>query len=105
MKLKIRKKDKVIVISGRDKGKVGEVLRVIPGDTPRIVVSKVNMVTKHQKPRGTEPGGLQKKEAPIAYSKVMLVDPKTDKPTRVRIEKAANGDSYRVAVGSGEKIL
>jgi large subunit ribosomal protein L24 len=105
MKLKIKKKDKVIVISGRDKGKTGEVLRVIHGEVPRVLVSKVNMVTKHRKPKGTEPGGLQKLEAPIAYSKVMLVDPKTDKPTRVRIEKASNGDAYRVAVGSGEKIL
>ena len=105
MKFKIKKKDKVVVISGRDKGKTGEVLRVIPGDVPRIVVSKVNMVTKHRKPRGMEPGGLQKMEAPIAYSKVMLVDPKTEKPTRVRVERLQSGDVVRVAVGSGEKIL
>lgn len=107
MKLKIRKKDKVMVISGKDKGKVGEVMEIIAGDdfTPtRVLVSKVNVVTKHKKPTQTEPGGITKLEAPIAISKVMLVDPKTSKPTRVRIKVSANGDKTRVAVGSGATI-
>jgi large subunit ribosomal protein L24 len=107
MKLKIHKKDKVIVIAGKDKGKVGEVIEIIAGDeykTTRVLVSKVNVVTKHKKPTQTEPGGISKMEAPIAISNVMLVDPKTNKPTRVRIKVQPNGDKVRVAVGSGATI-
>ena len=107
LKFKITKKDKVIVISGKDKGKIGEVISVIPGDrwTPsRVLVSKVNIVTKHKKPTQTDPGGLVKLEAPLSISKVMLVDPKTNKPTRVRIKQQADGAKARVAVGSGETI-
>ena len=107
MKLKIRKKDKVVVISGKDKGKVGEVMEVIAGDgfTPtKVLVSKINLVTKHKKPTQTEPGGINKLEAPIAISKVMLVDPKTNKPTRVRINVGKNGEKTRVAVESGATI-
>lgn len=106
MKFKIKKKDKVIVISGKEKGKTGEVLELIAGDsfTPtRVLVSKVNMVTKHKKPTQTDPGGISKMEAPLSISNVMLVDPKTNKPTRVRIKVAANGDKSRVAK-SGETI-
>lgn len=105
--MKIRKKDKVVVISGKDKGKTGEVLEVIPGDafTPaRVLVAKINLVTKHKKPTQTDAGGITKIEAPLALSKVMLADPKTGKPTRVRIKVAANGDKTRVAVKSGETI-
>ncbi len=107
MKFKIRKKDKVIVISGKEKGKTGEVLALIAGDalTPtRVLISKVNMVTKHKKPTQTDRGGLTKIEAPLSMSNVMLLDPKTNKPTRVRIKTAANGDKTRVAVRSGETI-
>lgn len=107
MKLKIRKKDKVMVISGKDKGKVGEVMEVIAGDAfnaPKVLVSKINLVTKHKKPTQTEPGGINKLEAPIAISKVMLVDPKTNKPTRVRIKLGKDGERTRVAVGSGATI-
>ncbi|MBI3289192.1 MAG: 50S ribosomal protein L24 [Elusimicrobia bacterium] len=107
MKFKIKKKDKVVVISGRDKGKVGEVIEVIAGDcfTPaRVLVTKINIVTKHKKPTQTDAGGLSKIEAPIAMSNVMLVDPKTNKPTRIHIKTLANGDKSRVAVKSGETI-
>jgi large subunit ribosomal protein L24 len=100
MKFKIKKKDTVIVISGKDKGKKGEVLEIIPGDafTPaRVLVSKVNIVTKHKKPTQTDAGGLVKLEAPLALSKVMLVDPKTNKPTRVRIKIQPNGEKQRLA--------
>ncbi len=106
MKFKIKKKDKVIVISGKEKGKTGEVLELIAGDsfTPtRVLVSKVNMVTKHKKPTQTDPGGITKIEAPLSMSNVMLLDPKTNKPTRVRIKTAANGDKSRIAK-SGETI-
>jgi len=106
-KFKIRKKDKVIVISGRDKGKTGEILRIISGDEfipTRVLVSKVNMISKHRKPTQTAPGGIQKMEAPIAISKVMLIDPKTDKPTRVRMSILPNGEKVRVSVKTGETI-
>lgn len=105
--MKIRKKDKVIVISGKDKGKVGEVLEIIAGDcytAPKVLVSKVNVVTKHKKPTQTEPGGITTLEAPISISKVALVDPKTNKATRVRIKVGKDGAKTRVAVGSGSTI-
>lgn len=107
MKFKIKKKDMVVVISGRDKGKTGEVLEVIPGGDfkpARVLVSKVNVVTKHKKPTQTDAGGLVKVEAPLALSKVMLVDPKTNKPTRVRVKIQPNGERLRVAAKSGETI-
>ena len=107
MKFKIKKKDKVVVISGKDKGKTGEVLEVIPGDqwTPaRVLISKINIVTKHKKPTQTDAGGLVKIEAPLPLSKVMLADPKTGKPTRVKIKTQADGEKIRVALKSGETI-
>lgn len=107
MKFKIKKKDMVMVISGKDKGKTGEVLDLIPGDAyecPRVVVSKINVVTKHKKPTQTDVGGRVTVEAPLALSKVMLLDPKSNKPTRVRIKSLPNGDKIRVAVKSGETI-
>ena len=107
MKFKIKKKDKVIVISGKEKGKIGEVLELIAGDkfTPtRVLIAKINMVTKHKKPTQTDPGGISKMEAPLSLSNVMLLDPKTNKPTRVRIKTAANGDKSRVAIKFGETI-
>jgi large subunit ribosomal protein L24 len=103
-KLKIRKKDKVMVIAGKDKGRTGEVLKVYP-ETLRVLVGKVNIVTKHQKRTQTDPGGLQKKEAPIHYSNVMLVCPKCDKPTRAKAERLANGDAVRSCRKCGEHIL
>ncbi|MBI4059952.1 MAG: 50S ribosomal protein L24 [Elusimicrobia bacterium] len=106
--MKIKRKDKVVVISGKDKGKTGEVLELIAGDafTPaRVLIARVNMVTKHKKPTQTDPGGITKIEAPLSLSNVMLVDPKTSKPTRVRVKTAANGDKSRVAVKSGETIV
>ena len=106
-KFKIKKNDKVIVISGKDKGKTGEVLQIIPGDAfkpHRVLVSKINIVTKHKKPTQTDAGGLVKIEAPLALSKVMLIDPKSNKGTRVRIKTQPNGDKIRVALKSGETI-
>jgi len=107
MKFKIKKKDTVVVISGKDKGKTGEVLEVIAGDafTPaKILVAKINIVTKHKKPTQTDAGGIVKLEAPLAMSKVMLLDPKSNKPTRVRMKSLPNGDKVRIAVKSGETI-
>jgi len=104
IKLKIRKKDKVVVIAGKDKGKTGEVLQVLP-EAMRVLVAKVNMVTKHKKRRGTEPGGLQRMEAPVAYSNVMLLCPKCDKPTRAKLELMKSGESVRACRKCGEKIV
>ena len=95
VKLKIHKKDKVMVIAGKDKGRTGEVIKVFP-DTMRVLVGKVNMVTKHKKRTQTEPGGLQKMEAPIHYSNVMLVCPKCEKPTRAKVERIEKGDTVTV---------
>ncbi|OYV34782.1 MAG: 50S ribosomal protein L24 [Rhodospirillales bacterium 20-64-7] len=107
MKFKIKKKDTVVVISGKDKGKTGEVLEIIAGDQfkpARVLISKINIVTKHKKPTQTDAGGIVKMEAPLALSKVMLLDPKTNKPTRVRMKSLPNGDKVRIAVKSGETI-
>ena len=104
LKLKIRKKDKVMVIAGRDKGKTGEVLRVLP-DEMRVLVAKVNVVTKHRKRTQTEPGAIDKLEAPIAYSNVMLMCPKCEKPVRVRLEKLQTGELVRACKKCGEQIL
>jgi large subunit ribosomal protein L24 len=106
MKTKIRKGDRVVVISGDDKGTIGEVIRVIP-DESRVVVQGVNICIKHQaqtQSRGkTIPAGKIEFEAPIDISNVMLIDPKSGEPTRVRIEHE-NGEPVRVAKKSGEKI-
>ena len=104
LKFKIRKKDKVMIIAGRDKGKTGEVIQVYP-EKMRLLVAKVNMVTKHKKPTQTEPGGLQKLEAPISYSNAMIVCPKCDKPVRVKLEKLKTGELVRACRKCNESIL
>jgi large subunit ribosomal protein L24 len=100
---KIKKGDKVVVLSGKDKGKHGEVVRAMPKDG-KVVVSGVNIVTRHRKASQANPqGGLERKEAPLHVSKVAIEDPKTGKPTRVRFE-VRDGNKVRVAVRSGEAI-
>ena len=100
---KIKKGDKVVVLSGKDKGKQGEVTKSMPKDG-KVVVAGVNIITRHRKPSQANPqGGLERVEAPLHVSKVALQDPKTGKPTRVRFE--VQGDKkVRVAVRSGETI-
>ena len=100
---KIRKGDKVVVLSGRDKGKTGEVISSLPKES-KVVVAGVNVATRHRKPTQLNPqGGLERKEAPLHVSKVAIVDPKTGKPSRVRFE--TRGDKkVRVAAKSGELI-
>ena len=101
---KIRKGDKVVVLSGRDKGKTGEVVSSMPKDG-KVVVSGVNVATRHRKPTKLNPqGGLERKEAPMHVSKVAIADPKDGKATRVRFEVAKDGKKVRVAARSGEKI-
>ena len=100
---KIRKGDKVVVLSGKDKGRTGEVTQVSTKEG-KLVVSGVNVAVRHRKPSQTNPqGGLERREAPMFASKVALVDPKSGKATRVRIEEK-DGKRVRVAVKSGEVI-
>ncbi len=101
---KIKKGDNVVVRSGKDKGRTGTVLQVLPKDG-KVVVSGVNVAARHRKPTQLNPqGGIDRREAPMAISKVGLADPKTGKATRVRFETSADGKKVRVAVKSGEKI-
>lgn len=102
-KLKIKKGDQVVVITGKDKGKKGEVLRVIPEDS-RVLVAGVNVATKHTKPSQTNPGGIQKVELPVHISNVAIADPKSGKPTRVGSKVLKDGKKVRVAKKSGEQI-
>jgi large subunit ribosomal protein L24 len=100
---KIKKGDRVVVLSGKDKGKHGEVTQSMPKDG-KVVVSGVNIITRHKKPSQVNPqGGLEKAEAPMHVSKVALEDPKTGRPTRVRFE-VRDGKKVRVAARSGELI-
>jgi large subunit ribosomal protein L24 len=101
--LKIKKGDRVVVLSGKDKGKHGEVTKAMPKDG-KVVVSGINIATRHRKPSQANPqGGLERIEAPMHVSKVAIEDPKTGKPTRVRFE-VKSGKKVRVAVRSGETI-
>ena len=103
MAAKLRKGDKVVVTTGKDKGKRGEVLRVLPKEG-RAVVQGVNTVTRHTRPSMQNQGGLVKKEAPIHLSNLMLIDPTSDKPTRVGFKRLEDGTKVRVARASGEQI-
>lgn len=101
-KLKVKKGDKVVVITGRDKGKQGEILKVLREEN-RVLVQGVNIVKRHQRQTQTEQGGIVSKEAPIHVSNVAHIDPKTQKPTRVGFKM--DGDKkVRVARRSGEAI-
>jgi len=100
---KIKKGDRVVVLSGKDKGKHGEATKSLPGEG-KVIVSGVNIVTRHRKPSQTNPqGGLERSEAPLHVSKVAIEDPKTGRPTRVRFE-VRDGNKVRVAARSGEVI-
>ena len=100
---KIKKGDQVVVLSGKDKGKTGEVIRAMPKDG-KVLVSGVNVAVRHRKPTQVNPqGGLERKEAPLHISKVAVADPKSGKPTRVRFE-TRDGKKVRVAAKSGELI-
>jgi large subunit ribosomal protein L24 len=101
---KIKKGDSVFVRSGKDKGRTGTVLQVMPKDG-KLLVQGVNVATRHRKPTQENPqGGIDRREAPMHISKVALADPKTGKPTRVRFETGKDGVKVRIAVKSGEKI-
>ncbi len=100
--MKIKKGDQVIVTTGRDKGKQGEVLHAMP-KTNKVVVQGVNVVKCHTRPSQTNAGGIITKEAPIDVSNVALVDPETGKATRVGL-KIVDGEKVRVAKKSGKVI-
>jgi large subunit ribosomal protein L24 len=111
MALKIRRGDNVEVISGKDAGKQGRVLRVEPKKN-RLFVEGLNMVKRHQRPRslkdtqrGGKVGGVIEKEGPIHASNVMVVDPKENKPTRIGIERTADGGRDRVTKRSSSKLV
>jgi large subunit ribosomal protein L24 len=107
---KVRSGDTVQVISGKDAGKKGRVLRVDPKKN-RLFVEGLNIVKRHQRPRslkdtqrGGKVGGVIEKEAPIHISNVMVVDPGDDKPSRIRIERPDDGQRQRIAVRSGTRL-
>jgi large subunit ribosomal protein L24 len=100
---KIKKGDRVVVLAGRDKGKQGEVLAVMPKEN-RALVRGVNMVRKHQKQTQTQQGGIISKEGSINLSNLAIEDPKDGKPTRVGFKLLADGSKVRIARRSGEVI-
>jgi large subunit ribosomal protein L24 len=103
MAAKIKKGDTVVVLAGKDKGKQGEVLRVIPSEQ-RAVVQGINRAQRHQKQTGTQEGGIITKEMPIHLSNLAIVDPKDGKATRVGFKVLEDGKKVRVARRSGEMI-
>ncbi len=103
MAAKYKKGDTVFVMAGRDKGKRGEIIRVVPEDS-RVFVQGVNVVKRHTRPTQTEAGGIVEKEAPIHVSNLAHVDPKTDKPTRVGFKFMEDKTKVRFAKRSGEII-
>jgi large subunit ribosomal protein L24 len=100
---RIRKGDDVIVVTGRDKGKKGNVLKVLPADN-RVLVQGVNMIKRHTRPSARQTGGIVEKEAPIHLSNVALVDPQSGKPTRIGFRTLEDGRKVRFARRSGEVI-
>lgn len=104
MALRIRTDDEVLVISGKDKGKIGKVLRVDAAND-RVIVEGLNMIKRHQKaqPGSTQPGGVIEREASIHVSNVSLLDPKDKKPTRIGVE-VRDGKRVRISKRSGEVI-
>ena len=103
MGLKIKRGDTVVVISGKEKGKHGEVERVLPREN-RVVVGGVNVRTRHARPTQNNQQGLYTFAAPIHVSNVKLVDPSSGQPTRVGYRFTDSGEKVRVAKGSGEDI-
>jgi large subunit ribosomal protein L24 len=102
----LKKKDKVVIVSGKEKGKRGEILKVFKkGDIiEKVIVSGVNLVSKHKKPTRNDPGGIIKKESPINISKVMLVCPGCDKPTRIKVNISEGGERFRICRKCGQTI-
>ncbi len=103
MAAKIRKGDRVVVLAGRDKGRVGEVLGIKPKEN-RALVRGVNMVKRHQRQTASQEAGIVSKEAPIQLSNIAIADPKDDKPTRVGFKMLDDGRKVRFSKRSGDLI-
>jgi large subunit ribosomal protein L24 len=100
----VRKGDTVMVVAEKERGKKGKVLRVIP-EKGRVVVERLNLIKKHQKPtQKVRQGGIIEREGSIHLSNVMLIDPHSDKPTRVGMKALSDGKKVRVARRSGEML-
>ena len=102
-KLKIRKGDRVIVTTGKDKGKTGDVLKILT-KKGRAIVQDANMIKRHQRPTQTSGGGIVEKEASIHISNLAHIDPKDDRPTRIGFKTLEGGRKVRYAKRSGEVI-
>jgi large subunit ribosomal protein L24 len=100
----IHKKDKVVVLAGKSRGKQGEVVEVSHGDS-RVLVAKINFVKRHSKPTQTTPGGIREKEASIHISNVMLVCPKCTKPMRPKVDFLSDGTKVRTCRKCGEMLV
>ena len=103
MAAKIKKGDKVVILAGRDKGKTGEVVQVMPKEE-RALVRGVNMVKRHQRQTGAQESGIISKEAPLHLSNLAYADPKDGKPTRVGFKVLDDGRKVRFAKRSGDLI-
>jgi large subunit ribosomal protein L24 len=103
-KYRIRKNDMVMVIAGRDRGKTGKVLKMLP-DEGRVLIERLNIVKRHSKPRGAaSPGGIVEKEAPIDISNVMYFCDRCNAPVRLAVKAAADGERVRICRRCGETI-
>ena len=109
-RMRIRKDDHVVVTGGKDRGKTGKVIRTEPRKH-KVYVEGLNIVKRHQRPRsvkdaqkGGEVGGIIEKEGPIHISNVMLLDPESNKPTRVRVERGKDGKRKRISAKTGNPI-
>ncbi|MBF0283009.1 MAG: 50S ribosomal protein L24 [Magnetococcales bacterium] len=103
VKTRLRKGDQVVVISGKDKGKRGGILKV-QSDKGTVLVEKVNMIKRHTKPSRAGGGGIVEKEAPVHLSKVMIIDPSTGKASRIGAKMLQDGRKVRIAKKSGEVL-
>jgi len=102
--MKLKTGDKVIVISGKNKGKQGKITKVLK-DTNRVIVEGINIVKKHMKPKANnEQGGIIEREAPINASNVMILDPKTGKQTKIKYDINKDNKKIRIAKKSGQKL-
>ncbi|MFH1368586.1 MAG: 50S ribosomal protein L24 [Elusimicrobiota bacterium] len=101
--LTIKKKDKIVVLAGKDRGKQGEVLKVFP-DEKTVIVAKINFVKRHTKATQSDPGGIREKEAALPVSKVMLVCPKCQRSVRPKFDFLSDGKKVRLCRKCGEMI-
>ena len=102
---KLKKDDQVVVIAGKDRGRQGKIIKILPAKN-RVIVERVNMIKRHVRPNPSKniAGGISEKEAPIHISNVAIVDPKDHKPTRVTVRRDDNGRRMRVTKRSGSEL-